>query len=244
MPNKHAVVTCEICNKEIRSDVLIRHMRTHKKPCCMCGQLFTDANDRREHEKVCREIGTCQICQGEMPNHRLKRHMKKKHDKPCRFCNKPFVTAYDRRGHEKTCCRPELPIENESLEFTPTRSALNGLFSEYDLKPDSSPDYSMALQISLQSIGRLLKQLTRKQKAFKYYIEFESVMKKTLTGFEDEFSFWTKTAQFLRDDEVEIAIDRCQEKIEKTIDEFICNGSGWTFVNFTNIRVYVTQYKI
>ena len=118
--------------------------------------------------------------------------MKKVHDKPCRICNKSFDNASDRIAHEKICRRQirTTPTEEEPPEFIPTRSVLNGLFSEYDLAADSSPDYSIALQNSLGSVGRLLKQLVGQHKSFKYYMEFEAVMKRVLTGFEDEFSFW------------------------------------------------------
>ena len=116
--------------------------------------------------------------------------MKTKHDKPCRICKETFVNASDRIAHEKICRRQMRTTEEGPPEFIPTRSALNGLFSEYNLAADSSPDYSIALQNSLGSVGRLLKQLVGQHRSFKYYMEFEAVMKRVLTGFEDEFSFW------------------------------------------------------
>ena len=156
----------------------------------------------------------------------------------------PFVNSGDRRSRERIYQRETLPIDEESVEFIPTRSALDGSFTEYDVKPDSNSDYSIALRVSLKSVGRLIKQLIIQHKSSSYYIEFDIVMQKTLIGHEDKIGLWTKTTKFLSDDEVEPVIDRYREKIEKAIDEFVCNDSGWTFVNFTNISVHVTRYTI
>ena len=113
----------------------------------------------------------------------------KKHNKPCRVCNTIFTNTRDRIAHEKNCRRPATSAEDGPPEFTPSRSALGGLFTEYCLEADQDPDYSTALQKSLVSVGRLLKQLAIQHRSFKYYIDFEAVMRKILTGFEDEFEF-------------------------------------------------------
>ena len=35
------IVTCNICNKEIRKDILQQHLRVHKKPCRICKKMKT-----------------------------------------------------------------------------------------------------------------------------------------------------------------------------------------------------------
>ena len=54
----------------------------------------------------------------------------------------------------------------------------------------------------------------------------------------------TKSAILLVDDDIEAVLDACQEKIERVIDEFIRNGSGWNFVQFTNICVHAVEYRL
>ena len=113
---------CKVCNKEMLSCDLARHMKTHKKPCRVCKEVFTSAQDRSEHEKRCRS------------------QVKLSH-----------IT------------------ENVPLQFTPTRTALQGYFAEYCLEPDDSEDYETALTNSMDPLGKLIEELVRVYTAFKYY---------------------------------------------------------------------------
>ena len=50
-----APTKCSICNKEMRTSNLQRHLEAHKKPCRLCNEMLTSAQKRTVHEKKCRQ---------------------------------------------------------------------------------------------------------------------------------------------------------------------------------------------
>lgn len=52
MSNK---VNCKICNKNMLSKHLARHMCTHDKPCRVCNKVKTSLQKRNKHERKCRQ---------------------------------------------------------------------------------------------------------------------------------------------------------------------------------------------
>ena len=74
---------------------------------------------------------------------------------------------------------------------------MQGRFAEYCIEPDDSEDYETALTNTMIPLGKLLEELVRVYNAFKYYISFETFMKRALVNDVEEFAFHTKNDNFL-----------------------------------------------
>ena len=187
----------------------------------------------------------CPTCQKVMRKDNLERHMKR-HQKPCRECNKVFTNVRDRAAHEKSCRRV---MNSSNYDCTianclkPNKSALNNRFMEFCLDPDTSSDPIVALDNSMQLVEKLLTDLLKVNRAIKYNITFDALMKKNIFDEEDEFGFKTKTTKLLQGDDLSETVESCKEKILKSLDEFLRRGSGWIFLRFSNICIHATEYR-
>lgn len=75
---------CNICGKSMRTDNLLKHVRSHSAlpvPCKVCGKVFKNSDSLRSHSFTHRGIEhTCTIC-GKTYNYKgeLTRHIRRQH---------------------------------------------------------------------------------------------------------------------------------------------------------------------
>ena len=108
---KSAMISCQLCGKELSKDGLRSHMRTHetKTPCPECGVIVRnlDQHYRTMHTSDRDKPFPCQDCdrgfllKGQLEKHRMSVHLKTRPYK-CRYgCSNAYNDVSNRNTHEK-----------------------------------------------------------------------------------------------------------------------------------------------
>ena len=187
---------------------------------------------------------TCNICNQTMHQKNLQRHMIK-HNKPCRICNQQCTTIKERNKHEKQC-RQKIRISHFEEDFQTSfecESAISNRFKVFSMEPFNDLDYSSSISINLQTIKQTLVKLLQRYSAMKFYIIFEASLKKEIGAATQEFGFHSSTLTILQNSNIDELMEKCEEKVNSSIDSFLRRGSGWIIQKFTNITLNVTEFR-
>ena len=167
------------------------------------------------------------------------------HDKPCRICGNKFTSSKTRNLHEKKC-RQVISSSNFHRDFQTSlnsQKAINNRFMIFDVEPSNHSDFVESLTSSLETVQKTLEELLPSIPSVKFYVIFEALLRKNIHGEEKEFGFYSNTHTLLSNSDIDDLIQRCKEKINKSMDEFLTRGSGWIVEKFTNISLHVTEFR-
>ena len=187
----------------------------------------------------------CEICGKEFRAKDIYLRHLDVHDKPCRICGNKFTCSRTRNLHEKQC-RQVITSSNFSRDFQTSlqcQTAIGNRFLIFDVQPSNHPDFVDSLISSLETVQKTLEELLRSMPSVKFYIIFEALLRKKIHGEEKEFGFYSNTHSLLLNSDIDDLIQRCKEKIHKSMDEFLRRGSGWIVEKFTHICLHVTEFR-
>ena len=190
--------------------------------CLHCPKTFTELQNLTRH---IREIHTtCEIC-------KLKISRKSKHK-----CNKK-IKVKTRVNFD------QLPTTKED-ELNSTKSAFNGMLLTKCFKIQKARDPLITLTNYKSKVKRFLEQLLKKNPIkFNLCIHI-TMIRKDKTGVKDRVTgyFQGSTRTLLRSSEISEMFDRSVQKISKSFDEYLRNGSGFILEKIDYLELYTAEY--
>ena len=214
------IINCPNCKKEMRSDVLTRHL------------------------KKCATENFCPVCQKEVIDD-IKQHMENcnKVQYQCRTCGEGFNTGSRRAAHEKRCQIASTSTVQTTLSPTSDLTAIGGTFRVVSIKPKTtSRDYEGILEDELPHIRDILK--SRMETGLKFYISIELKMSRINDKDNKKLiKFQTSSQTLFRGESMKQAISKHIVMLVEKIELYVRNGSGWNIENAEEIKVMITKYS-
>ena len=223
--NRNRQSQCRECGKSVRSDVLERHLNTHKPkydPCPECG-ISISSRYLSSHLKTHLPMLTCPNCprlvrEDKMPEHAI-------------LCNDGI--------DERLCNR-------ECVDHLPEcdSSSVSGFFRRWDLDVSPSDDYDTMLSNVTESAKPILENVLQSNPVKSQITISVGLTHEEIDGSASytEAYFKTRIEPILIGDDLDTYLARVAAQLRMKIQDFERLGSGWVYDSLILARLELARF--
>ena len=228
-------------------------VKRRRTTCGKCGKEMNAASLER-HLKVCTGEGAlCPVCQKIQTGNKedIDKHFVNCGRKfyECKMCTEKFSTGRARQLHQNRGCRPPKTkrVPDES-GLNIIENGLDGFFKVIEVIPLTNETDSISILMSEKArLAEIIKIQLEIMKALRYQLNIKISLEKFSPDSDndkEEYVFFRGNMTIVTEStNIEETLDEQMSLIDKKLDEFVQNGSGWRMKGVLCIHINVSKYR-